>query len=205
MSSSLTTSDNELSEPLIKISLAYYLQLACKGIENVAIISKKFGEYLTLADPSELYYHVEPIEDSGDLVKLYPIKEWKDSVKRAQRQKEASEASRQIRYALEQEQAKLKSKLQRRRDILQEMIVDVKKLFPGITQKLAYKYGITNWKQQEEWLEYTVFRALTGEHPKAAEKFKISLELIEEFKLLPRDPDFKNRYFLGTPSKGDLE
>jgi hypothetical protein len=202
---STANNDNELSEPLIKISLAYYLQLACKGIENVAIISKDFGELLKKEPQNEILYHVEPIEDNQELLKLYPIKEWRDSTKRAQRQKEASEASRQIRYALEQEQAKLKSKLQRRRDILQELIVDVKKLFPGITQKLAYKYGITNWKQQEEWLEYTVFRALTGEHQKAAEKFKISLELIEEFKLLPRDPDFKNRYFLGTPSKGDLE
>ncbi len=185
----------EISSPVIAINLHYFLSLACKGIEQTAIISREFGVYLQLTDPKQEHIFIEEIENN--LCKLYPIAEWKSCLRRRQQEQERSENLRQIKFKLEEEQSLVKQKVQRRRDILAETLADVKKAFPHAMEVLGKKRGLTTYGQQEEFLIYLIFQGLRGENPAAADKFGIGKELIEEFKLLPKDPDFKNRYFLG--------
>jgi hypothetical protein len=189
--------NNELSPPTITISLDYYLGLACRGLDEIATVSKDFGEYIqSKVDPGEEHCHVEMVE-GGKLCQVYRISSWRTCLKRDAEKKRQAEVSRQVRFALEEEQKKIQLKIQRRRDILQETIADVRKLHgPDVHIRLA-KGTVNQGAQAYEFFVSLVFKALVGEHPKAASKFQIPPETIKEFSQLPKDPEFKNRFITG--------
>jgi hypothetical protein len=188
--------DNELTPPLIQISLDYYLGLACRGLDEIATVSRAFGDYVQAQDREELLCHVEPLE-GGTLSQIYRISAWRTCLRRDEEKKRQSEITRQIRFALEEEALKTKAKIQRKRDILQETIADVKKLHGvDVALKLTKGQPMTDLQRIDFFISL-VYKALMGEHPKAASKFAITAETIKEFSSLPKDPEFKNRYITG--------
>ena len=209
----METKPTELSPPpIVSISLDYWLSLSCRGIDNKAIISTEFANYLRSIDPNENHIHIEPMPINGEtektisprLAEVYPITEWRQCVKRRERQKELSEASRQIRFAIEEEQKVIHLRIQRRRDILAEAIADVKKAIPGVAEILGRK--LNTWNQKEAFLEYQVYKTLMGESPLGKEKFilkyqAITEEQVTEFTSLPRDPEWANQFFTGITKK----
>lgn len=191
--------NNELSPPKISISLDYYLSLACRGLDEIATVSLELGLHIRdTIDPREEHAHVEFIgEGDKKLAQVYRIAAWRACAKRNEELRRKSEVDRQIRFAIEEERKITQLKIQRRRDILAEIIADVKKLYgPDVALKLTKGQPMTDL-QRIEFFESLVFKALIGEHPKAASKFNITAEQIKEFSLLPRDPLFKNRYVVG--------
>jgi hypothetical protein len=189
--------DNELTPPLIQISLDYYLSLACRGLDEIAVVSREFGLSVQRQDNEESYTHVEFPEDRPHLANIYRIQSWRTCLKRDAEKKHQAEVSRQIRFALEEEETKRKLKIQRKRDILQETIADVKKLHGvDVALKLTKGQPMTDLQRIDFFISL-VYKALMGEHPKAASKFAITAETIKEFSTLPRDPEFKNRYITG--------
>jgi hypothetical protein len=196
--------NNELSPPTITISLDYYLGMACRGIEEIATVSKEFGEYIqSKVDPAEQFCHVE-FNEQGTLAQVYRIAAWRTCLRRDAEKKRQAEVSRQVRFALEEEQKKIQLKIQRRRDILQETIADVRKLHgPDVHIRLA-KGTVNQGAQAYEFFVSLVFKALIGEHPKAASKFQIPPEVIKEFSSLPRDPEFKNKFITGVSTTEEI-
>jgi hypothetical protein len=196
--------NNELSPPTITISLDYYLGLACRGLDEIATVSKDFGEYIqSKVDPGEEHCHVEMVE-GGKLCQVYRISSWRTCLKRDAEKKRQAEVSRQVRFALEEEQKKIQLKIQRRRDILQETIADVRKLHgPDVHIRLA-KGTVNQGAQAYEFFVSLVFKALVGEHPKAASKFQIPPETIKEFSQLPKDPEFKNKFITGVSATEEI-
>jgi len=179
----------ELTPPLINISIHLFFEKFCRGIENRATVGYEFANYLKSWDAPEQYLHVEPTETNPTtLFYVYPIKDWRESIERRKRLEQISENTRQIRFALEQEQREIANKIQRRRDILSEAVADVLKGPAG--GKLS--------KHPKEFTEYLVFRCLIGETPGAMVALGITLELIEEFKSLPVDPAWTNKYWVGS-------
>lgn len=197
---------DEQSPPTIQISLDYYISLACKGLDEIAVVSRAFGIHVQSQDPEELYCHVE-LGENPNLATIYRIASWKTCCRRDAERKRQSEVSRQLRFALEQEEAARKLKIQRKRDILQETIADIKKLH-GYDVAIKLTKGemgkaMTDL-QRYDFFVSLVFKALIGEHAKAANKFQISAEIIKEFSDLPKDPEFKNRYISGLDKEAEI-
>lgn len=191
---------NEInSQPKIEISLAYWLSLSIRGIAECANVSREFGLYLASIDIDENHIHVYLPEDRPTIAVIYTKDSWRTSLRREKYLKERAENARQIRFALEEQDKILKQKIQRKRDILDETKADIRKLKGvDVAKKLGEKRGLISWNQQEEFFTYLVFQALRGEHEKAAKVFGIEKELIEEFRNLPKDPEFNNKYLSGA-------
>lgn len=186
---SLTTSPPQ--EPLITLKITDYLTLACRGIEEVAWIEKSLALQIILKDPKEEFTRVEKFSET--LYALYPIKVWLSSEKKRQYSQQESERYRQESFKVTELAEKRLKDMQRKRDILAETIADVKILYPNVADKLS-RNTTMSWNQKEKYLEAKVFEGLLGINLKAKEKFKISDELVIEFKSLPDDDDFKNIY-----------
>lgn len=190
---------HELSEPLISISLEYYLQLACRSFDGYATIPHGLADVIKKADPTEQHHHLEPYGNPL-LTKLYPIDVWRRCYEKITKDRENSEKDRQLRFGKEEELEKYRAQIQRKRDIIAEANADVKKKFPNILVTLGR--GLQTWNQQQEFFEYYLFRALNGENEKVREKFGLEKSTCEEFQLLPADPGWRNKYYQG---ERDLE
>lgn len=182
----------ELSSPTISINLPYYLALACRGIDSVAILSKEMGQYLKTIDPSEEHCHVELMLATG-LAHVYPIQEWRSSLVRREKIQARSEEERQRRFSIEAKVEEEKKLITHRREILQATISAVNRRLPRAWSILTAQLSTEN--QKHEYFEYYIFRALNGENPEIAAKFGITADEIAEFKSLPGDPEWKNRFY----------
>lgn len=171
--------------PPIIISLDYYLNLACRGFENVATVSSAFGKYINqTVDPNEQHTHVEFSIGPNNLAQIYPIQTWRETVIRRERVKAQAEVDRQARF-IEQEHALLiREALIHKRELLAAEIARIRRNYP---KTVAIDYDI---------VEHNVFKALCGNNKPIAERFLITQESIDEFFKLPIDPEFKNKHWL---------
>lgn len=185
--------------PLIEITLEDFLELTChRTFDSYAVITRQRANQILAIDPLEEWSHIEEY-GNDNLVKLYPIKIWKESPEKLLKDRSNSEQGRQERFETQQKQSLKVAQIQRKRDIIAEVSVDVRKRFPTW---LSICKGLSTWQQQIEYLEYFIFRALNGENETIRIKFGIEKEICEEFQKLPADEGWRNKYYQADKELG---
>lgn len=187
----------ELEPPLITISLQYYLELTRNKYHTIwdqyAVIPKELASIIQAADPQEELHHI--LDYGNDkLVKLYPIKIWRECQEKREQDKERQSKESQERFYKEETLEIFKKQIQRKRDIIHEVTADLRKRLPKWVETMGA--GTQGWKKPIENLEYFVYRGLMGElNPKLQEMMALDVEIVKEFKSLPFDENWQNSYF----------
>ena len=165
--------------PLVSVSLPLFLRKFSSTIHDFFTASKPFGDYIrTIVDPQEIYSHVDYPKATPNIALIYSIISWRSAIARQAYLKEASELSREERFAIEEKAKELVKKFKERDSMIYLHTNIIRKKAPDILYK---RLGGSEKKLRE-----LVVYFLNGQgNSQVREKLDIDEDAISIFTTLP--------------------